>query len=103
MTLRMDHASFVPQALLSQLILDVDLGIGITKFASNAPKDGSLTRIRFAFLLAINAIFGTHKVNVLLASKAMSLRMDHVSFVPQALLSQQMQDALNGTGIIKFA
>jgi hypothetical protein len=64
MTLRMDHASFVPQALLSQLILDVDLGIGITKFASNAPKDGPLTLPKNVFLATPFVVHSTFQVHV---------------------------------------
>jgi hypothetical protein len=90
-----------PQSPLSQLIPDVELGIGTTKDVFNALKDGYSVVIMSVRLLITNAKLMMLMETVLPATMDTMLLEDNVLW--HQLLAQLKSDVPLGIGINKFA
>ena len=104
MRLKRDNASSLTLIMLNHLIQAVVFGIGITKFALNALKDGfsmisTLVLPHLTFVRAVMMLLDS----VLLATKVTILKKDNVFSLHQITHTQQILDVEHGTGQIKFA
>lgn len=104
MTLKRDNASSLTLIMLNHLIQAVVFGIGITKFALNALKDGfsMISTLVLPHLTFVRAVMMLLDI-VLLATKATILKKDNAFSLHQTTRTQQILDVEHGTGRIKFA
>lgn len=79
----------------------VENGIGKTKNAFHAQRDGPSTQKISVFLLLINVLLVINLVSVHLATKDMISRMENVSTLCQMMPSLLTLDAVLGIGITK--
>ena len=101
--LRAEPAFSLSSITPSQLTLDAEPGIGITKCALVAPKAGSSMPTKFAFLSLTNARLTMIVATALLATKDTTLRTEPASSPHSTTPSQLTLAALHGTGTIKCA
>lgn len=99
----MENASSLCPTMPIPLILDVELGIGTTKYACLAPTDGSSTPTRFAPLFLTNAPATITTEPVLPATRDTILSVVLASSLPQTTPSPPIQDAEPGIGTTKYA
>ncbi len=100
---RREPVSSPASTMPSPLIQDAAPGIGTTKFASLALRDGSSTTKRSAFQFLTNVLQAIRMETALPASRDMTLRTAPAFSLSSTMLTPLTQDVVPGTGIAKSA